>query len=295
MSLDASSLPTDSLYKMLTVGGLVLVVGGIALMWKSIDESQTTQLAVSEAEGALSNAIVAPQLDYKTICNRHKELEDEIRLVMSGVNVKALKEFKGGQPSDFPTLGGSLTSMLKRNTSAGVEWGIVPPPDLADTKSVKDWIRVCSAIREYKKEAASFLTAPNLEIVGPELSERALKEINDIQSMVSELEKKAIALSVPHQALESAKSRHTLAEKRQVVILGSGLILFSLGCFVFARASKNWYEQVQRFDDAILQNQAKDLAVGKAVSLLWEVGKFFFAVAIGVCATIVWLRLIAAN
>ncbi len=58
MTIDTTALPTDSLYKMLTIGGVVLVVGGLALCWKSIDETQTSQIALAEAEANLGNANV---------------------------------------------------------------------------------------------------------------------------------------------------------------------------------------------------------------------------------------------
>ena len=54
--MDSTSLPTDSLCKMLTIGGLVLVIGAFAIGWKAADETQLAVITAAEAESAFANA-----------------------------------------------------------------------------------------------------------------------------------------------------------------------------------------------------------------------------------------------
>ncbi len=111
---------------------------------------------------------------------------------------------------------------------------------------------------------------PNLTVVSKELAAKSQNEFEAIQPKIVTLEDKAIALAAPMQTYTSAKLRHQLALSRQKLILCSGLALLILGVFVFARASKNWYEEVQRYEDAKLKEEAKSLIVGKPISLIRE-------------------------
>lgn len=285
MSVAATSLPTDSLYKMLTIGGLVLIAGGIAIGWKAIDETQASLLALSEAESTLANASVPVQFQYKSICNTYREMEHEVRLALSGVNTNALNEFKGGQPSDFPQLAESLSA----SSSGGKEFGVKDAPAVSEYKSVDDWLKTAGKIRSHKQVAESFLTAPNLSAIGPETKAEVLEMLDSTQPMVAELEEKAVGLSAPQQLLDSAKLRWELANKRQRIIFGVALLLFCVGVAVFVRASVNWYQRVQRFEDAKLKHEASELLVDGPISLwanaLWLAGPL-------VVASLLWCVLI---
>lgn len=274
--MEASSLPTDSLYKMLTIGGLVLVIGGMALGWKAIDETQTSQITLSEAESALANASIPVQLEYMAIEERHRVIEHEIGLVLSGVNVSALKEFKGGQPNDFPSFDQSLSRIELGQSAISSLRGMSPVPKHTGSLEVKDWIKIGEEIRKHKDLVDGFLTAPNLTIIKDDLKQKAIKEFEAIQMQVARLDEKAVLLSGPQQTLYSAKLRYNLARKRQLSLLIVGIVLFCVGASVFARASKNWYEQVQRYEDAKLQKEvelktgANDISVRKE---LFKLGK----------------------
>jgi hypothetical protein len=280
--VEASSLPTDSLYKMLTIGGLVLVVGGMALGWKAIDETQTSQIALSEAESALANASVPVQLEYLAIAERHREIEREIGLVLSGVNVNALKEFKGGQPNVFPSFDQSLSRIELDESAISSVRGVTPVPKHTGSLEVKDWIKIGEEIRKHKELVDGFLTAPNLTVIKDDLKQKAITEFEAIQSLVLKLDEKAVLLSGPQQTLYSAKLRYDLARKRQLSILLVGFVLFCVGVSVFARASKNWYEQVQRYEDAKLQKEVELHTGANEVSVTKELLKLGKPVIVGI-------------
>jgi uncharacterized membrane protein YidH (DUF202 family) len=270
MSDYETGLPTDSLYKMLTIGGIVLVVGGLALSWKAIDQTQASQIALTEAEAAMSNSAVPVQLEYRAICKMYAQVENDISASMSGINLEAQKEFKGGQPDSFPTLAESLRSHQRGRESVGISYDAIAPPILADQLTVKEWIAVTSEMRKHHDLVVGFLEAPNLTIVGKDLARGSLQSINAIQKIVDSLEEKAIALAAPQQGLNSARLRHSLARNQQIVILTVGIFLLVLGMFIFVRASKNWYEQVQRYEDAKLQSEVKDKASLDEISFFRE-------------------------
>jgi cytochrome oxidase Cu insertion factor (SCO1/SenC/PrrC family) len=82
--------------------------------------------------------------------------------------------------------------------------------------------------------------------------------------------------------LYSAKLRYDLARKRQLSILLVGFVLFCVGVSVFARASKNWYEQVQRYEDAKLQKEVELHTGANEVSVTKELLKLGKPVIVGI-------------
>ena len=284
--MDAEKLPTDSLYKMLTVGGLVLVVAGIALGWKAIDETQESSIAIVEAEAELASAATPLLLQYSAICDEHRSIEDEMVKTIRGVNVEAAKEFKGGQPNDFP----ALVDTLSISESSGTEWGVRSVPKMDPFSGVDTWLKTVNRMRDHYEVVSSYLTAPNLTVIGKDLREKGLKRFGELQSKISELERSALTLAAPEQKRNSSLLRNQVAKVRQRIVLGFSLALFLLGGFTFGRASKNWYEQLQRYQDAKVRGEAKEQVVDSGIDVKKELRWIGLPVGVAVAIIMVlWL------
>ncbi len=268
--MDSTSLPTDSLYKMLTIGGLVLVIGAFAIGWKAADETQLAMIFTAEAETAFANANTPVHLQCWKIINEYQKIEGQMVRAINpnSVNWEALKEFKGGQPNDFPSLADTLRSPI---VGGGINFDEKPSPIIPKNTGVEEWLQIVSKIREHRNSVESFLTAPNLTIINKELQGSGLKQATEIEKLVDQLELTSLSVAAPEQSYESAKRRAQWANTKQKVAMSTAIVIFLIGIFVFARASKNWYEQAQRYHDAILQAEAHGKEIGKRIILYREV------------------------
>ena len=281
--MESTNLPTDSLYKMLTIGGLVLVIGAFALGWKAIDETQLATIAFAEADTAFVHASAAVRVQYKRIVTEYQTLEDTMARAINknGVNWEAANEFKGGQPNEFPNLADSLS--LPDETH-GINFDQRPTATIQKRTGVDDWQRIVAKLRSHRKLVRSFLTASNLTIVGRELVDESLLKIEDIEKLVSEIELASIAIGASEQTFQSAQKRLEWSTRKQGVMIASSIALFLLGAVVFSRASKNWYEQTQRYQDAIIRSEAKEKAkevqIGGGIAIIREIGLVLIPVII---------------
>jgi len=267
--LESTSLPTDSLYKMLTIGGLVLVIGAFAIGWKAADETQLVMISTAEAESAFANANTPVHLQCWKIINEYQKIESQMVRAINpnGVNWEALKEFKGGQPNDFPSLVDTLRSQI---VGGGINFDAKPSPIIPKNTGVEEWLQIVSKIREHRKSVESFLTAPNLTVISKELQGSGLKQVTEIEKFVDQLELTSLSVAAPERSYESAKRRTQWANTKQKVAMSTAIVIFLIGIFVFARASKNWYEQAQRYHDAILQAEAHGKKIGTSIILYRE-------------------------
>lgn len=251
--MESPKLPTDSLYKMLSIGGIVLVISGALLGWKAIDENALVMAEFRQSEDVLTNAATTAQLKYQFIGQRYQRIETRLDQAINGVNVDALNEFKGGQPNSFPQLADSL----KLPKSHGVEFGVTPMPEIPFDASVPDWIAVVGRIRSHRDGVTRFLNARNLTVIPTALKDEALNELADLDTELSNLETLVLALAAPSQAYNASSDQRDWATQKRSFLLYASVFLWATGIAVFGRASKNWFEQTQRYQDAILLAEAK--------------------------------------
>ena len=273
---------------MLTIGGLVLVIGSFAIGWKAADETQLAMMSTAEAESAFANANTPVHLQCRKIINEYQKIESQMVRAINpnGVNWEALKEFKGGQPNDFPSLADTLRSPL---IGIGIDFDAKPALIIPRNIGVEEWLQIVSKIRKHRKSVQEFLTAPNLTVISKELQGVGLKQATEIEELVDKLELTSLSVAAPEQSYESAKRRSQWANTKQKVAMTTAIMIFLIGIFVFARASKNWYEQAQRYHDAILQAEALGKEIGKSIVLYREVLWVVLPAAIGlVLCLIVW-------
>ena len=214
----------------------------------------------------------------------------------NGVNWEALKEFKGGQPNDFPSLADTLRSPM---VGGGINFDAKPTSIIPRNTGVEEWLQIVSKIRKHRKSVEEFLTAPNLTVISKELQGLGLKQATEIEELVDKLELTSLSVAAPEQSYESAKRRSQWANTKQKVAMSTAIMIFLIGIFVFARASKNWYEQAQRYHDAILQAEARGNEIGKSLSrlslyreVLWTVLPAAFGLALYI---IVWALVVGVN
>lgn len=251
--MDSPKLPTDSLYKMLSIGGLVLVISGSLLAWKAIDENATATAVFRQNADALSNAATAAQLKYLFIGQRFQRIETRLTQAINGVNIDALNEFKGGQPTSVP----QLTDTLKIVESHGVEFGTASLPKVEFNAPMNDWIDIVGRIRRHRENMSRFLNVTNLTVIPDDLKAETLNELTELDGELKELESSVFALAVPSQSYNASLEHQEWASAKRLFLLCASVFLWVTGIAVFGRASKNWFEQTQRYQDAILQAEAE--------------------------------------
>lgn len=230
------------------------MVSGVLLGWKAVDESRLASIAYDESEDALISAATALKLKYHSIGQQYEKVERRMSQAINDVNLDALNEFKGGQPNSFPSLADSLIS----GPSTGIEFGVTPLPEMDDKSTVATWIETVGRIRKHRDLAISFLNAPNLTVIPDDLVSDAIAAIDDIDIETDELEALILPLAVPHRAFHTASEHQNWSATKRALFFGTALSFFFVGAAVFGRASKNWYDQTQRFQDAILRAQAEE-------------------------------------
>jgi len=102
-----------------------------------------------------------------------------------------------------------------------------------------------------------FLNAPNLTVIPNGLKDEALVQLTELDVELSDLESLVLALAAPSQAYNASSDHRDWTTQKRSFLLYASVFLWATGIAVFGRASKNWFEQTQRYQDAILQAEAK--------------------------------------
>ncbi|HBE69443.1 MAG TPA: hypothetical protein DDW52_14965 [Planctomycetaceae bacterium] len=246
MSADLTpKLPTDSLYKMLTIGGIVLVVSGVLLLMQS-----NAALQQLRNERLLANATY----------------------VQSGARLRVAFETLVGRIRELEQRAEQIDEDFKVSTSFAIEVtadGKLEPKSVHDEFSYESWITTLDWTSRYIDGLGRWAEEH-------EVGEEVGNEVASLGASTAELYAMADAVRLPEQKRTAAEVQYEsfVADWLFTHTLVVALLLF--GLYVFVRASLNWYNQSQRFQDAILARQiVDDTPLPGEASLIGELRNVF--------------------
>lgn len=229
--VNTPTLPTDSLYKMLTIAGIVMVIGGYALGWDAVK--------------SISNSTEEVQLQ-KNVYERHlDDLDEEMsRIRHSYIEViykfrEVLKPFQKEWRDD--------------SFKMYFDYPSAEDPDFRWSEAAYEWrIGISTDIRNITNGTSGFT------VHAPQSTEIA-------EAMKTVLSK-AEAFEV-NSGLHGAKKKAAVEENSKLnrikpVLLGAllfSVLLFMCGVSVFLQGSINWYNQIQVIDDRVAEKKIGEI------------------------------------
>ena len=225
--MDASKLPTDSLYKMLAIGGLALLIAGFALVWPSttMEENSFNEYSLSSNEFKL-----AAQGIYLT--------DQEL--------IQALQEISKEWDNETPRI---IRSLLKRLEEIPCDVESVDQTNAAE-------FRIKAAEYLQSLEIRRLLLGQVVDILN-ELD--CPSEYKYTLGRLDKLHESRLNVLISSYAAFRSNDTSDMTNVRQAFIqMRAGIPLVFLGFYVFSRAMRNWYTQAQQYQDAILKSEAEE-------------------------------------
>ncbi len=218
--METPSLPTDSLYKMIAVGGLATMITGVAFLWKGVDLVGESSFVFAESSRALTAECKVLELRVKSVLAKSEKISSLVKAV-DGKDPEPMVAKSDATPSKQP-----VDSMIE-----SIEL-------LSDARATWDRIDL-DKIRKSDQETTDRIVAMGAEM-------------EKINSEMVELLDRALETEAANRKFEWARKRGESLVRLADVFVPVGILLFLTGCFL-------WYNLTQKHQDAIIAMEAKKL------------------------------------